>query len=129
MCPRIRLELQNIILVIFSLSFFAWANVDHVKVLISLILLNYIIGFSKHECKTVLLAGVAYNLYILVKYKYLSLILSTLKIGDSVSLLAPLGISFIIFHCISYLMDLYLDKEEPEHSLLCFTLYIAFFQS
>lgn len=24
-------------------------------------------------------------------------------------------------------MDLYLDKEEPEHSLLCFTLYIAFF--
>lgn len=127
LCPRIRLELQNIILVIFSLSFFAWANVDHVKVLISLILLNYIIGFSKHECKTVLLAGVAYNLYILVKYKYLSLILSTLKIGDSVSLLAPLGISFIIFHCISYLMDLYLDKEEPEHSLLCFTLYIAFF--
>lgn len=118
---------QNVILIIFSFSFFAWANVDHVKVLISLILLNYIIGFSKHECKTVLLAGVAYNLYILIKYKYLSLILSTLKTGNSVGLLAPLGISFIIFHCISYLMDLYQDKEEPEHSLLCFALYIVFF--
>lgn len=117
----------NLILLFFSIAFFAWANVDHAKVLISLILLNYIIGLSKHECKTVLLAGVAYNLYILIKYKYLTLILSALKMGDSVSLLAPLGISFIIFHCISYLMDLYLDKEEPEHSLLCFALYLAFF--
>lgn len=117
----------NLILLFFSIAFFAWTNVDHVKVLISLILLNYIIGLSKHECKTVLLAGVAYNLYILIKYKYLTLILTTLKMGDSIGLLAPLGISFIIFHSISYLMDLYLDKEEPERSLLCFALYLAFF--
>lgn len=127
LCSEKRLELQNIILVIFSFGFFAWASVDNVKVLLSLILINYIIGFSKHECKTVLVAGIVYNLYILIKYKYLTLILSTLKIGDSVSLLAPLGISFIIFHCISYLMDLYQDREEPEHSLLCFALYIVFF--
>lgn len=38
-----------------------------------------------------------------------------------------MGISFIIFHCISYLMDLYQDREEPERNAVAFALYISFF--
>ncbi len=41
--------------------------------------------------------------------------------------MAPLGISFIIFHCISYQMDLYQKRAEPGKNLVNFALYITFF--
>lgn len=92
----------------------------------SLILFNYIVGMAWRECRSVLLLGVFYDLFILFKYKYLSLVLSFF-LGKAEKIIAPLGISFIIFHCISYLMDLYQRKAEPEHNLIHFSLYITFF--
>ncbi len=118
---------MNGILLGFSLVFYAWDNLDHVSVLLSLILINYLIGFSKNECRPVLLLGIGYNLWVLFQYKYLSAILSALQAGDSAGVLAPLGISFLIFHAISYLMDLYQGRCEPEKNLLSFALYLAFF--
>ncbi len=116
----------NFILVLFSLAFFAWDNVGNVWILLSLILFNYIAGMAWRECRSVLLLGVFYDLFILFKYKYLSLVLSFF-LGKTEEIIAPLGISFIIFHCISYLMDLYQRKAEPEHNLIHFSLYITFF--
>lgn len=122
-----RQTILNGILLGFSLVFYAWDNLDHVSVLLSLILINYLIGFSKNECRPVLLLGIGYNLWVLFQYKYLSAILSALQAGDSAGVLAPLGISFLIFHAISYLMDLYQGRCEPEKNLLSFALYLAFF--
>ena len=43
-------------------------------------------------------------------------------------IIAPLGISsFIIFQCISYLMDLYQGKAQTCRNFLDFALYISFF--
>lgn len=117
----------NACLVAVSLGFFAWDNVGNVGILLSLVIFNYIAGMAWKECRGVLLLGIFYDLSVLVKYKYLSLILSAFHVGKTEELLAPLGISFIIFHCISYLMDLYQKKAEPEHNLIDFALYITFF--
>ena len=122
-----RQTILNLILLIASLVFYAWGRVDHTFVLIHILFMNYLFGFSKAECRTVLILGIAYDLCILFKYKYLALVLAFLKKGDTAGALAPLGLSFVIFHCISYLMDLYQDREEPEQNLLTFALYISFF--
>ncbi len=46
---------------------------------------------------------------------------------SSVSLLLPVGISFYTFQTLSYSIDVYRRKLEPERSLLCFATFVAFF--
>lgn len=127
-----RIETQNIILVVFSLGFFAWSGLQHVVVLLGLILGNYVIGRIKKYNKKLLLLGVIFNIGVLVYFKYTNLIIMTIdeilhQSHNTIEILAPLGISFIIFQCISYLLDIYFDKANPCCDLLSFTLYIVFF--
>lgn len=126
-----KLTVQNIILIVSSLAFFGWTNFDHIKVLLVIILLNYIIGIAKK--RKLLIVGIILNIAILIYYKYMGMILSGLQsffkndYSDVLQILAPVGISFIIFHAISYLMDLYQGNAEPSRSLINFALYISFF--
>lgn len=48
----------NAYLVVVSLGFFAWDNVENVRTLLSLIFFNYIAGMAWKECRGVLLLGV-----------------------------------------------------------------------
>ena len=129
---RFRIRIQNGILLIFSLLFFAWSGTQYIKVLVFLILLNYVLGRLKSRNKYVLILGVILNLGVLFYYKYLNLIITTY---NSIlqrdfylwEIIAPLGISFIIFQCISYLMDLYQGKAETCKNFLDFALYVSFF--
>ena len=45
----------------------------------------------------------------------------------TLSLVLPIGISFYTFQSLSYTMDVYRRRVEPEHDLLDFGLYVAFF--
>ena len=87
-----RQDILNLVLVIFSLAFYAWGCVDHTFVLIGVLFMNYLFGLAKTECRPALLLGVVYDLYILFRYKYLSLVLIFLKAGDPTGAFAPLGI-------------------------------------
>lgn len=126
-----KIIVQNIILILSSLAFFGWTNFDHIKVLLVIILLNYMIGLTKK--RRLLVVGVILNIVILIYYKYMGMILSGLQgffksaNPDILQILAPVGISFIIFHAISYLMDLYQGNAEPSRSFINFALYISFF--
>lgn len=115
------------------LAFFDWTNIDHIKVLLMIIFINYVIGMAKKESKALLLVGIVLNISILVYYKYTGMIVSALQklFGgtetDPLQILAPVRISFIIFRAISYLMDLYQDHAESCHNFINFALYITFF--
>ena len=74
---RFRIRIQNGILLIFSLLFFAWSGTQYIKVLVFLILLNYVLGRLKSRNKYVLILGVILNLGVLFYYKYLNLIITT----------------------------------------------------
>ncbi len=43
------------------------------------------------------------------------------------NVLLPVGISFYTFQTLSYTIDVYLGKQEPEHHLGIFALYVSFF--
>lgn len=126
-----RIVIQNIVLILSSLAFFGWTNFDHIKVLLAIIVLNYIIGIAKK--RKFLVAGIILNVVILVYYKYMGMILSGLQAffkganPDVLQIIAPVGISFIIFHAISYLMDIYQGNAEPSRNFINFALYISFF--
>lgn len=129
---KYRIRLENLILLLFSLLFFAWSGTVYLKSLIFLIVFNYVIGMLKDKSKVMLILGIIGDVGILIYYKYLYLIVSTLngflhKEYELWDILVPLGISFIVFECISYLMDLYLDKTERCTNFLNFALFLAFF--
>ena len=129
---KYRIRLENMILLCFSVLFFAWSGTVYLKTLLLLIVLNYSVGMLKDKIKGILIVGIIADVGILIYYKYLKLIVSTLngflhqeyKLWD---ILVPLGISFIIFECISYLMDLYLERADKCSDFLDFALFISFF--
>ena len=129
---RLRVRIQNVILVLFSLFFYAWSGTQYMKILVSLILLNYVLGFFIKKSRAVLALGILLNLVILFYYKYLNLVITTYN--DILhrdfflwEIIAPLGISFIIFQCISYIFDVYHEKGKVCRNFLDFALYISFF--
>ena len=104
----LRVRIQNVILVLFSLLFYAWSGTQYIKILFSLILLNYVLGFFIKKSRAILALGILLNLGILFYYKYLNMVITTYN--DILhrdffcwEIIAPLGISFIIFQCISYI--------------------------
>ena len=127
-----RIKLQNAVLLFFSLLFFAWSGTQHIKVLLFLIFANYIFGCLKNKAKPALLIGVAVNLAVLVYFKYPYQIAEVFnrvfeREFAAWDIIAPLGISFIVFQAISYLMDLYNDRAEVCTNFLDFALYMSFF--
>ncbi|MDO5014970.1 MAG: MBOAT family O-acyltransferase [Clostridia bacterium] len=67
------------------------------------------------------------------RYKYPELVFRILlfKNPNEINSIFPLGLSFIIFHCISYIVDLYkLDKQEKylsKTNMINYMSYILFF--
>lgn len=145
----------NIILIIFSFVFYAWALATTAVALLIFSLLVWLLGawiervsktklavpvYRDTEKKelivnlsTPLLAigviGIVYMLYHFKYYPLLAPIISSYSYIDPnkyASITVPLGISFISFSVISYLADIYLDKASAGSFLDCL-LYILFF--
>ncbi len=130
-----KILLENIVLLVFSLVFYYWNGSQYFKILLYLILINYLVGLfggTRKKFRWVLVIGVIFDAGLLVYYKYFTMIceaLAKLREGeaDLKTIVVPLGISFIIFECISYLMDLYQGHAKPTKNLLHFALYLSFF--
>jgi D-alanyl-lipoteichoic acid acyltransferase DltB (MBOAT superfamily) len=87
--------------------------------------------------KAVLAASIGIDLAILGFFKYYDFFLSNVAaaladLGVSASqpvlrIILPVGISFYTFHAVSYVVDVYRGKVEPEPSFVNIALYISFF--
>ncbi len=87
--------------------------------------------------KTFLALSITSNLGLLFAFKYYNFFNETLRIVVErlgyvdplpfFDVILPLGISFHTFQALSYTIDVYRGKREPERHLGIFALYIAFF--
>lgn len=132
---------KNFVLIAASLIFFAWTDLVHLPILIASVLLNYYSGLIIQKLNTsektkasrwVKNATVVLNLLILAFYKYLGffseLITSTGITGLQLKQpTLPLGISYLIFSAISYIIDIYNGSETAEKNLLKFGAYLVMF--
>lgn len=124
---------QNILLVVFSLLFYAWSNPIYVVLLILSILWNYFTAFEleaqddEKTKKILLIVSVVVNLFILGFYKYTGFLMDILHIQSNLKIALPVGLSFFTFSELSYIFDVYNGKSKPQKSIILFTLYVSFF--
>ncbi|WP_347258205.1 MBOAT family O-acyltransferase [Methylocaldum sp.] len=120
-----------------SLFFYAWWNPAYLGLLLASILFNYALGVSlsgeghSSEKKWLLIFGIAANLSLLGYYKYANFFVDNINFifGDILgveTIILPLGISFITFQTIAYLVDAY-KGETKEYNFLHFCLFVTFF--
>lgn len=127
------IKLQNILLVVFSLLFYAWSNPIYVVLLILSILWNYFTAFeleAQDDGKTkkiLLIVSVVVNLFILGFYKYTGFLMDILHIQSNLKIALPVGLSFFTFSELSYIFDIYNGKSKLQKNIILFTLYVSFF--
>jgi alginate O-acetyltransferase complex protein AlgI len=126
-------------LVLASIAFYAVSRVDSLAIILPSIVLDYLLGRalerlddSRSRLRATLLAfGIAANVAFLGYFKYRNFFLDTanLVFGTHIafgSLILPLGISFITFQKIAYLMDVYSGQVKGV-GFLNFLLFTLFF--
>lgn len=127
------IKLQNILLVVFSLLFYAWSNPIYVVLLILSILWNYFTAFEleaqddEKTKKILLIVSVVVNLFILGFYKYTGFLMDILHIQSNLKIALPVGLSFFTFSELSYIFDVYNGKSKPQKNIILFTLCVSFF--
>ncbi|MCQ2512468.1 MAG: MBOAT family protein [Lachnospiraceae bacterium] len=118
-------------MLIASLVFYAWGEPKFVFIMMASIVLNWLLGLGlgKHEKISVrrwlLAAGLVLNLGLLFVFKYLGFTAGIF--GVRVSIALPLGISFYTFQILSYVLDVYFNKDRVQKNLLLLGLYISMF--
>jgi alginate O-acetyltransferase complex protein AlgI len=132
-------ELKNIVLLVASLIFYAWGEPEYILLMLFSIVINYGYGIWIEESHThtkrklaILWFAIVINITLLGYFKYsiffvelYNSLFNTHFILDPVPL--PIGISFYTFHAISYLLDVYRQKEKAQRNLFDLSLYITFF--
>lgn len=132
---------ENIYLLIVSLFFYAWGSITSLIILLIALLFNWISAYQLYHLneksakpalkKQALFSTIGVNLLILFMYKYMYP-----WIGGFFSLFGashlipnmamPIGLSFYLFSCMSYVFDVYRGKALP-CSFVDFGVFAAFF--
>lgn len=129
---------KNAVILADSLIFYAFGvaeNPIYIPLFLMTILFNFIIGsFIGHfhkSAKLWLVFGIIFNFWWLIFFKYTGFIFTNLNhIGFSLTvkdIIAPLGISFVTFQNVAYLVDVYRREIAPEESFINYGVYISMF--
>lgn len=132
-----RIRATDLVLIAFSLAFYMWACFDHILVFLAYILAVYAMGRFIQLMRNrtgntfVVVLFCAFLIAVLVYYKAPNLVARIRNCFSSdnaapKSVIALLGISFISFSAISYLVDIYRNKAEAGNLIDCM-LYLSFF--
>ena len=134
-----KIRLRDIFLTAVSIVFYGWAGIDGIKFIICYIAIVYVSGIALDYGKkkgygklhAIFAISIILLLMILIYYKYTGFITSVLEKIFSVSFFVqatwiPLGISFITFSAISYLVDIW-RGDAPKGNFLDVALYLTFF--
>ncbi|MBR0500404.1 MAG: MBOAT family protein [Bacteroidales bacterium] len=133
LAPGIRA--RNLVLVAFSLIFYAWGEPLYVFLLILCAFINYLFGRWLQKAGKgrgwILALGLTCNLLILGTFKYLGFFAGILtRCGLPVhvpEIALPIGISFYTFQSITYLVDVYRKESGAQRRFSDLLLYISMF--
>jgi alginate O-acetyltransferase complex protein AlgI len=134
--------LRNFLLVISSLIFYFWGEKFFIIIIFLSIFLNYYLGIwieklqMKPLSKIILVCAIVVNLFILFFFKYASFLIDNLNSFFNLIHLQPItqlkvhlpaGISFLTFHVISYIIDIYRKTCKAQKDPVKLLLYFTFF--
>lgn len=134
LCPARFREGRNLVLLVFSLGFYAWGGLALLPALLVSCLVSWgaaLLIENTPRKKAVLVVAVAANAAMLGYYKYTGFLLRNLQtLGLEVEIPAialPAGISFFVFQAIAYLTDVYRGTIPAERNPLRVVTFMAFF--
>lgn len=130
---------KNMILLLFSLLFYAWGEPKYVMLMIVSIVINYFLAILIHKkkknkvvSKILLVVSILINIGFLVLFKYSDFFIENfnklfnLKI-KSLNLVLPVGISFYTFQLLSYVIDVYRGDVKVQKNIFDLGTYVALF--
>jgi alginate O-acetyltransferase complex protein AlgI len=131
-------QLKNVILVFFSLIFYAWGEPIWFVLLIISAIVDYLNGIfveNNKDSKIAMLGVIStliFNLGLLCTFKYADFFIENVNflLGSSFKapgLILPIGISFYTFQTISYTIDVYNGKVKAQRSFLNFLTFVTLF--
>ncbi|MEG0022374.1 MAG: MBOAT family O-acyltransferase [Bacilli bacterium] len=131
-------KFKNIILLIFSLLFYAYGEPKYIIILLLSCLINYLLGkmvyknLENKKSKLFLIIAISYNIVQLLYFKYTDFFIENINniFSSDIPLLRvimPIGISFFTFQVLSYVIDIYNKKVEPSKSFINFSTYVCLF--
>ncbi len=133
--------LRNLVLLLFSLLFYAWGEPVYIILMIVSILVSYTGGIivdsqkkrgNHGAAKTALIISSAVSLSLLGFFKYADFAIGTVNslTGMDLELLhlaLPIGISFYTFQTMSYTIDVYRGEAQVQKNLISFGAYVTMF--
>lgn len=129
---------KNAVLIALSLVFYAWGEPVRIAFLLLSAVINYFVGIGIGKAKTekiqklILAGGLIYNIGMIGVFKYSGFIAENINSIFRVNIPVPdiavmAGISFYTFQIISYIVDCYWGKIEPQRNFFKLLLYICLF--
>ena len=129
-------QLRNIVLLVFSLIFYAWGEPVYVILMLLSIIVNYLIALKierrKRGKKKWMIIDVIFNLGVIGFFKYGNFIIQNINsifhsnIGE-MDLALPIGISFYTFQVLSYVIDVYRKTVPAQKSIVNLGMYVTLF--
>ena len=128
-------------LILSSLFFYSYWNINYLPLILSSVLVNFIISrilteyedyerkfFSK---KSILLVGILFNLSLLGYFKYMDFFITNINylVGTNIELFnyaLPLAISFFTLQQIAFIIDSY-ENLVKERNFINYSLFVTFF--
>lgn len=138
----VRSEWRGGVLLAWSAAFYGWGEPQFFSVVLVSAIADYVIchyifkSQGTPRARSYLVLGVSLNVGLLVYFKYVNFCLSSINpvttwIGlgaiPLLNIVLPIGISFIVFEKITYLVDVYRGRGEPAESLRSYLLYVLLF--
>ncbi len=137
------LRVQNILLLVSSYFFYACWDYRFLFLLIFSTLLDFYTGIKIYESKNLaskklwLWISIGINLGFLGVFKYYNFFVESFADGLSLvgfqanfptlQVILPVGISFYTFHGLSYVIDIYKDRINPERNFINYSVFVSFF--
>ncbi len=137
--------LQNLVLLLASLLFYAWGEKEIVLVMLASIAANFVFGLmvegmrGSRGARVAVGLAVVFNLALLVYWKYANFLWDSVRalaggplgMGEALPELQPIhlpiGISFFTFQAMSYVVDVYRREGPVQRNPVHFALYISLF--
>jgi alginate O-acetyltransferase complex protein AlgI len=139
-----RKELKNYVLLAVSLFFYAWGEPVYIFLMILSICVNYFLALNIGRLKRrnggdrnisvnlFFMLSLIFNISCIGFFKYGNFIITNLNniFGTQIEALdvsLPIGISFYTFQILSYVIDVWKGKSEPQRNIIRLGTYISLF--
>ncbi len=132
------IKAKNIVLLVFSLIFYAWGEPVYVALLVFMALADWVLALliekseGKTKRKAFLIIACIINLGLIGVFKYTGFLLTNAQNIFGVpeiipEIMLPIGISFYTFQLLSYVADVYKKEVPAQKNFFWLLLYASLF--